>query len=174
MKLELIHTALATDTSFLDPLPDVGGADGSNLTNLLTLAYTVAGILVVGMIAYSGIKYMLSNGNPGKVAEATQSLIWSIAGLAVILLASVIISFVVTNITGNDITALAGNAMKQVFFFAGIIAVIMIVFAGLRYITSSGDSGRSRAATQTLIYAIVGLVVCILASVIVSFVMSLL
>ena len=169
MKLELIHTALATDTSFLDPLPDVGGADGSNLTNLLTLAYTVAGILVVGMIAFSGIKYMLSNGNPGKVAEATQSLIWSIAGLAVILLASVIISFVVTNIT-----ALAGNAMKQVFFFAGIIAVIMIVFAGLRYITSSGDSGRSRAATQTLIYAIVGLVVCILASVIVSFVMSLL
>lgn len=168
-----VKNAAALDTSFLDKLPN-NPDDGSVIKNLLPLAYSVAGMIAVGMVAYSGIKYMLSGGNPGKTAEATQSLIWSLAGLAVVILASAIISFVVTNITGTDINQLAANAIKQIFFFGGIVAVIMIVFSGLRYVTSTGDPGRARAAMSTLVYAIVGLVVCLLAYVIIGFVTSLL
>lgn len=54
----------------------------------------------------------------------------------------------------------------------GVVAVIMIIVGGLRYITSGGDSGKVGTAKNTLIYAIIGLVVVALAQVIVHFVIS--
>ncbi len=54
----------------------------------------------------------------------------------------------------------------------GIVAVIMIIIAGLRYITSAGDANSISSAKNALIYAIVGLIVAALAQVIVRFVLS--
>lgn len=54
----------------------------------------------------------------------------------------------------------------------GVIAVIMIIIGGLKYITSSGDSGNVSSAKNTILYAIVGLVVVALAQVIVRFVLN--
>ena len=54
----------------------------------------------------------------------------------------------------------------------GIIAVIMIIVGGLRFITSGGDSSRVGAAKTTIIYALVGLVVVVLAQLIVHFVIN--
>ena len=54
----------------------------------------------------------------------------------------------------------------------GVIAVIMIIIGGLKYITSGGDSGNVSGAKNTIIYAIVGLVVVALAQFIVHFVLT--
>lgn len=54
----------------------------------------------------------------------------------------------------------------------GIIAVIMIVVGGLRYITSGGDTGKVSGAKNTIIYAIVGLIIVAVAQFIVRFVLS--
>lgn len=54
----------------------------------------------------------------------------------------------------------------------GIVAVIMIIVGGLKYITSGGDSGNVTGAKNTIIYAIVGLVVVALAQFIVKFVLA--
>lgn len=54
----------------------------------------------------------------------------------------------------------------------GVVAVIMIIVGGLKYITSGGDSNKVGGAKNTLIYAIIGLVVVALAQVIVRFVLS--
>lgn len=54
----------------------------------------------------------------------------------------------------------------------GIIAVIMIVYGGLRYITSGGESGKVTSAKNTIIYAIIGLIVVALAQFIVKFVLD--
>lgn len=54
----------------------------------------------------------------------------------------------------------------------GIVAVIMIIIGGLRYVTSGGDSGKVSNAKNTIVYAIVGLIVVALAQVIVKFVIS--
>ena len=53
---------------------------------------------------------------------------------------------------------------------AGALAVLFIVIAGVRYITSSGDSQRSAKAKDGLIFALVGLLLVIIADAIVSFV----
>lgn len=54
----------------------------------------------------------------------------------------------------------------------GIAAVIMIVVGGLKYTISGGDSARVTGAKDTILFAIVGLVVVALAQIIVHFVLS--
>lgn len=54
----------------------------------------------------------------------------------------------------------------------GVIAVIMIIIGGLKYITSGGDSGNITGAKNTILYAIIGLVVVALAQIIVRFVLD--
>jgi hypothetical protein len=56
--------------------------------------------------------------------------------------------------------------------FVGILAVIMIIYAGFRYVTAGGDSSKISTAKNTLIYAIVGLVVAGLSQVIVRYVVA--
>lgn len=54
----------------------------------------------------------------------------------------------------------------------GIVAVIMIIWGGFKYITSGGDSGNITGAKNTIIYAILGLVIVALAQFIVQFVLD--
>lgn len=54
----------------------------------------------------------------------------------------------------------------------GVVAVIMIIVGGLRYITSGGDSSKVGGAKNSIIYAIVGLVIVALAQFIVHYVLA--
>jgi Type IV secretion system pilin len=54
----------------------------------------------------------------------------------------------------------------------GIIAVVMIIIAGLKYITSQGEPANIATAKNSIIYAAIGLVVVALAQVIVRFVLN--
>ena len=54
----------------------------------------------------------------------------------------------------------------------GIVAVIMIIVGGFRYITSGGNDTSVTSAKNTILYAIIGLVVVALAQVIVRFTLS--
>lgn len=54
----------------------------------------------------------------------------------------------------------------------GILAVIMIMVGGFRYVTSGGDSSKITSAKNTIVYAIVGLVIAIMAQAIVKFVLD--
>jgi hypothetical protein len=80
-----------------------------------------------------------------------------------------------TGSTGVSSNAIASDARTIVTLFSiivGAVCVIMIIYGGFRYITSGGDSGRVGNAKNTLIYAIVGLVIVALAQLIVHFVLQ--
>lgn len=72
----------------------------------------------------------------------------------------------------EGIKSLAANIVNIFSIIVGIVAVIMIIYGGFRYITSGGDSGSVGNAKNTLIYAIVGLIIVALAQLIVHFVLS--
>ncbi len=79
--------------------------------------------------------------------------------------------------TGGDTGAsgIKGIAQKITNVFSiivGAAAIIMIIYGGFRYITSGGDSGKVGNAKNTLIYAIVGLIIVALAQLIVRFVIT--
>lgn len=54
----------------------------------------------------------------------------------------------------------------------GVVSVIMIIIGGLKYITSGGEAGNVSGAKNTILYAIIGLVIVALSQVIVRFVLQ--
>lgn len=54
----------------------------------------------------------------------------------------------------------------------GVVAVVMIMVGGFKYITSAGDSSKVSSAKSTIIYAIIGLIIVVLSQTIVKFVIS--
>lgn len=72
----------------------------------------------------------------------------------------------------DRLNSLISNVINILSLIAGIIAVIMIVVSGFKYITSSGDSAKVSSAKTTIIYAIIGLVIVALAQIIVRFVLG--
>ena len=76
---------------------------------------------------------------------------------------------------GVSNSAISKDAKNLVTLFSvivGAVSVIMIIYGGFRYITSGGDSGRVGNAKNTLIYAIIGLIIVALAQLIVHFVLN--
>ena len=57
-------------------------------------------------------------------------------------------------------------------FLIGAVSVIMLIYGGIRYVVSGGDSGAVTSAKNTILYAVVGIVVAILAYALVNFVIS--
>lgn len=64
------------------------------------------------------------------------------------------------------------TVINVLLYIIGIVAVIMIVIGGIRYTTSNGDSSSIKSAKDTILYAVVGLVVAIMAFAIVNFVVT--
>ncbi len=73
---------------------------------------------------------------------------------------------------GDRIDRIVKNVINIISLVVGIAAVVMIIIGGLRYVTSNGDSGQVGNAKNTILYAVVGLVVVALAQVIVRFVVD--
>lgn len=69
--------------------------------------------------------------------------------------------------------AIVPKVINTLLFFVGVLAVIMLIFGGIRYIVSGGDSNKVKDAKNTIIYAIVGLVLSLLAYAIVNWVIGL-
>ena len=65
-----------------------------------------------------------------------------------------------------------GDAINVVIYALGIVAVVMIVFAGQRYIVSQGDPTKVKKAKDMIMYSVIGLIVAILAYAIVNFVLK--
>lgn len=63
------------------------------------------------------------------------------------------------------------NVIKLLIIIIGAASVIMIMIGGFKYITSTGDSAKVNSAKDTILYAIIGLAVAIMAQSIVSFVL---
>ena len=77
---------------------------------------------------------------------------------------------------GNNVTGLFDGPFKAIantlIFITGAISVIMIILGGIRYSVSGGDATGVAAARNTIIYAIVGLIVAMLSFAIVNLVLN--
>ena len=64
------------------------------------------------------------------------------------------------------------SSLNVVYFVAGVVAVVAIILAGFKYATAAGDSAAIAKAKNTILYAVIGLVVIILAFAITWFVIG--
>ena len=69
-------------------------------------------------------------------------------------------------------TGVFKQVTNTILYIVGIIAVIMLIIGGVKYVVSGGDAKKVTDAKNTVLYAIIGLVIAFLAFAIVNFVIS--
>ena len=154
-------------------------------SNILTDLGVIAAYLVIGYVIYGGYLYIFSNGDAGKVMNAKKTLTRAFLGLAIVMLANVIlnsirIAFFGINgsFTGNctltescvDSVGFVTNTINWFIGTAGVIALIYVFVGGIGYLTSAGDAGKLQKSKTTITYALIGLVIVALSLAITSFV----
>lgn len=72
----------------------------------------------------------------------------------------------------NDLQTTLTNILNAIIGVAGLIAVIFIIIGGINYITSTGDPTKTKKAKDTILYALIGLIICALAFAIVNWAIS--
>lgn len=149
--------------------------------NILMDLMVAVGYLAIGFVIYGGYMYIISQGDPGKVMKAKKTLTNAIIGTIIALVSSVAVNTVrvILGINSNDGWNQGEYKAEQVqdvfnwaYTVAGIVAVIFIIKNAVNYMLSHGDPGKTRMATQGIIYAVAGLVVVLLAAVITTFVVN--
>ncbi len=153
-------------------------------TIVLNISYDIslaAGFIAVALVIYGGYKYIMSQGDPGKMMSAKQSLMSAIIGVIITMGATVIVNTLklILHISGNGwqqqdkITVdMVQGVFNWAYGVAGLVAIIFIVKNGVDYMLSAGDPGKTQKATRGLIFSVVGLVVVICASIITSFIVG--
>ena len=74
--------------------------------------------------------------------------------------------------SNTDLKKVFQTIVNTLLFIAGAVAVIMIILGGFRYMTSNGDQADVKAAKDTILYSVVGLVVAIISFALVQFVIG--
>ena len=72
----------------------------------------------------------------------------------------------------NGVNTILTEVINVFSAIVGVISVIMIIFGGFRYITSGGAQEKVTSAKNTIIYAVIGLIIVALAQIIVKFVLG--
>ncbi|MCK9368888.1 hypothetical protein M0R04_02825 [Candidatus Dojkabacteria bacterium] len=72
---------------------------------------------------------------------------------------------------GNLLTFIQG-ALNLVISLAALVAVGVLIFSGVRYIVAAGDEKKVEEATKGITFAVVGLVICFIAVIVVRFVLE--
>lgn len=70
----------------------------------------------------------------------------------------------------NDVVDVLFNIIKIALYAAGILAVVFVIYGGIQYITSAGDSDKVKRAKDTVINSVIGIVIVIFAYSIVDFI----
>ena len=74
--------------------------------------------------------------------------------------------------TEGDLSDFIVTILDWIIGFAGVVCVVMIIVGGYSYMTAGGDESKVKDASKTLTNAIIGLVICFIAVVLVNFVLD--
>lgn len=147
----------------------------------------IATYLVIGYVIYGGYLYTFSGGDPGKVATGKKTLVQAFTGLAITMLANVIVGAIRIALVGGSgnigdcttgvdacVTAneLVENLINWVIRVISVVSAAFLVYGGIQYITSAGDPTKLKRAKDTILYSLIGLAIVALATVITAFVSS--
>ena len=104
-----------------------------------------------------------------------------ITTIGVLLFSSVSLAFAQLSVGGilngfegteGDLSDFIVTILDWIIGFAGVVCVLMIIVGGYSYMTAGGDESKVKDASKTLTNAIIGLVICFIAVILVNFVLD--
>jgi hypothetical protein len=73
---------------------------------------------------------------------------------------------------GSTIKGIIEKGLNALTVIAGLVAVVMIIVSGVKFLTSGGDSNAVASARKTLLFAIAGIIIVAMSQFIVRFVIN--
>jgi len=148
---------------------------------ILEMLLRVATYAAVVMIFWGGFQIMTSSGNSESVGKGRDKILNGIYGFIIAMMAVSVVSYAVSSLTGDVGTTSQGLpdvtdggtgaiefALNLVYRLAAGITVIIITVSGFNFLISGGDPQRVNNARNGIIFAIVGLVITLMAFIIIS------
>lgn len=163
--------------------------------NVMDILLNIIAYAAVFFVLMGGFNILFSSGDPGRVSKGKQTLTHAVLGVVVALLAGGLVRFANDALIGsgsNDLV-ISGTgqaihisnsggggdpdaawigATSALLMVAGIGAVLMVVWGGVKLSMSSGDPQAAAKAKNTIIFALIGAVIMIAASFIVRIAVS--
>jgi hypothetical protein len=92
--LQILSVAPKIDTT---NIPTTAATQG-RLDAIMAIVFGVLGTIAVLMIVIGGIRYIMAKGNPSDLSQAKNTIIYSLVGLVITILAYAIVAFVIRTI----------------------------------------------------------------------------
>lgn len=100
------YSGLTMDDKCVVQSPDEDGMTlfvWTIVLNVLSDIFVIAGYLAIGFVIYGGMMYIMSSGEPGKVARGKQILVSATIGLIIAILATVIVNIITSILTNATV-----------------------------------------------------------------------
>jgi hypothetical protein len=131
--------------------------------------------IIIGMFAffgiiYSGWMYIMSAGDQVKADKGKKGLLYSVIGIAIAVLAQVIIKVSesmidkfsgATSVVGSN--SIFTKVTDQIAIISGMLAFIYLIYSGILYLTAAGNPDNSKKGLQGVINAAIGIVIIVTA-----------
>jgi hypothetical protein len=145
------------------------------------ILYISSGIAAL-LLILAGARYIAAD-DPGMRAELRRYMVGIIVGLVIVLLSVPVINFVIKGLlpgvscedingSKDDINTIFCNLISALSTIGPWICALVVIYGGLRYLSSADDPSARKAAKTTLIAAFVGLVIVMLAIPLVNMVLG--
>lgn len=155
-------------------------------SNVATDIAIIATYLILGYVIYGGYLYTFSAGDPGKAATAKKTLAQAFIGLAIVMLANVIMGSIRITLavkTGGKLINCANEScvnpntmitslVNWFITISGVVSAIFLVYGGISYITSAGDANKAEKGKKMITYSLIGLIIVGLSATISAYVSS--
>ena len=148
--------------------------------------------IAVIMMLWASFLFLTSAGQPGKIKQGNEVVIWTIIGAGILLLSTALITLVMSTLNANQEaistiqtvnssnvgpviplcswestkTTVVGtilNVVNLFSWFIGVLSVAMALYSGFLFMTSRGNPQNAVKAGKTIFYAIVGITVAVIA-----------
>ena len=70
---------------------------------------------------------------------------------------------------GNNLESNVTTILTNIIAVLGIACVVVMIIGGVQYMTSSGDASKVEKGKKTILYGLIGLIICVLSFAIVNF-----
>lgn len=148
--------------------------------------------IAVIMMLWASFLFLTSAGQPGKIKQGNEVVIWTIIGAGILLLSTALITLVMSTLNANQQaintiqpgnagpiiplvspqcsweqtqTTVVGtilNVVNLFSWFIGVLSVAMALYSGFLFITSRGNPQNAAKAGKVIFYAIVGITVAVI------------
>ncbi len=182
--ISIILTALSVSVVYAQNIwRDVNWTDINTIkilaVNIINFLLAVVATVAVLFMVIGGIKYITSAGNPDGIESAKNTILYSVIGTIFSIMAFAAVTFISSKLPTPSsmgpqpsVKLVIANLINGLLAIAGTIAVLFLIIGGFQYITSTGNPDAIERAKNTILYAIIGLLACILSYAVINFIVT--